>query len=244
MTKSFLIQRLGNKTNDIKFFKHLLPKEGIKNVVEPFGGSFAVIRNEYKDDKYKKYVNDSDNNLYYVYTHIEELIEGFNLTNDIFKENISLKEKKEKTKNLNINDKIKKYIIETVCVGPFIKTKNIDNTEDDKNFIKSINFTNEDAFKIIDDHKYNKNTFIFLDPPYLFSDNSTYEQQQGEADMTEFIFKFLNVLKDKKVKAKIMLVINSLSILKSIYKDFIKCEYVKIYQIAKKKMPHIVICNY
>ena len=37
-----IIRRIGSKQNDIKHFSHLLPLE-IETVVEPFGGSFAVI---------------------------------------------------------------------------------------------------------------------------------------------------------------------------------------------------------
>ena len=48
-----IIRRLGNKETDIKFFKHLLPLDA-KTVVEPFGGTFAVIKHFYKATiKYK-----------------------------------------------------------------------------------------------------------------------------------------------------------------------------------------------
>ena len=39
-----LIYRVGSKENDIKYFKHLLPLLDIDNVIEPFGGSFQVIK--------------------------------------------------------------------------------------------------------------------------------------------------------------------------------------------------------
>jgi len=50
-----LFGRLGNKTTDIKHFRDLLPID-VKFVIEPFGGTFAVIRIIYGDKKYKKYI--------------------------------------------------------------------------------------------------------------------------------------------------------------------------------------------
>ena len=38
-----IIRRIGSKQNDLKHFKHLLPLD-VETVVEPFGGSFAVIK--------------------------------------------------------------------------------------------------------------------------------------------------------------------------------------------------------
>ena len=55
-----VILRTGNKQNDIKFFKHLLPLD-VNTVVEPFGGSFSVIKHFYIDvNKYKSHINDLD----------------------------------------------------------------------------------------------------------------------------------------------------------------------------------------
>ena len=37
----------------------------VKTVVEPFGGSFAVIKSFYRDvEKYTVHINDTDENLY------------------------------------------------------------------------------------------------------------------------------------------------------------------------------------
>ena len=68
--QNILFGRFGNKTNDIKHFKHLLPLD-VKIVVEPFGGTFAVTRIIYNDDKYVNYVNDNDETLYYIYKNSE-----------------------------------------------------------------------------------------------------------------------------------------------------------------------------
>jgi len=64
-----IITRIGSKQNHIIFFKHLLPIY-VETVVEPFGGSVAVIKYVYTDvNKYKFHINDSDELLYYMYIH-------------------------------------------------------------------------------------------------------------------------------------------------------------------------------
>jgi len=75
MVKSInIITRIGSKQNDIKYFKHLLPVD-VETVVEPFAGSFAVIKYFYTDiNKYKFHITDIDKILYYMYIHFEDLI--------------------------------------------------------------------------------------------------------------------------------------------------------------------------
>ena len=43
-----IINRSGGKENDINFFQHLLPLD-VDAVVEPFGGSVAVVKHFHKD---------------------------------------------------------------------------------------------------------------------------------------------------------------------------------------------------
>jgi site-specific DNA-adenine methylase len=239
-----LIQRTGSKTNDIKYFIDYLPVN-VKNVVEPFGGSFAVIRDVYSDKKYKKYVNDADDNLYYIYKHPNELIKAFEAWNIINDKKIFATKKKEIFMKTKFNEAVKKIVIDSSIVrGLITNSKNLEDADKDIKFMKTINFTNDDAFKIIDKFKYKSNSFIFLDPPYLFSNNETYNPQKDDPDNTDFYIKFYNILKDKSVKAKIMLIINDLKVLRWIFQDFIVGDYEKIYQASKKKTKHLIITNY
>lgn len=243
MGKTHLIQRLGSKTTDIKHFKSLLPMD-VKTVVEPFGGSFAVIRDCYAEDKYKKYVNDTDSALYFIYTNIDKLIDGLKKWNEIAVMEINCKEKKEKLHELGLDKNIEKYIIDNMIIRGIISKKKSMNFDDDLKIIKNINFSNNDAFEIIEKFRKDKNAFIFLDPPYLFSNNSSYEGQNKDMDNTDFYFKFLDILDDTKTKAKIMLVINDLKILRTLYKNYIKSDYNKTYQTSNKKTKHLIITNY
>ena len=60
--------------------------------------------------------------------------------------------------------------------------------------------------------------------------------------MTQIIIDILDYIKTSK--CKVMLIINKLNILEYLFNDFIKDEYLKIYQISKKKMYHLIITNY
>lgn len=243
---SFLIQRLGSKMTDIKFFFDLLPLD-IDNVVEPFGGSFSVIRDVYFEDKYKKFVNDSDTELCYVYNYPEQLLDGFVYWNDIIARN----EKGSKGAIMeflnykNINENVKQYILSTMVLkGYMMKPKPLTNSESDIKFMKKISFDNYDGFDYINKFKYNDRTFIFIDPPYLFSDNGSYQKQTIDNDNTDYYIKLLDLLKDINIKAYIMIIINDLKILRYLFKDYIRGDYLRVYQTGKKKMKHLIITNY
>ena len=51
-------------------------------------------------------------------------------------------------------------------------------------------------------------------------------------------------IKYASIKCKIMLIINKLDILVYLFKDYIKGEYERIYQLSKKKAVHLIITNY
>ena len=109
-------------------------------------------------------------------------------------------------------------------------------------FLKNALITNDVYTTIYDKYKDNENAFLFLDPPYLFSNNSGYFPQNGDNDMTMIIVDTLDFI--KTCKCKVMLVINKLNILEYLFKDYVKLEYGKIYQITKKGIKHLVVTNY
>jgi site-specific DNA-adenine methylase len=53
--------------------------------VEPFAGSFAVIKTFYKDcDKYKFHINDNDEDLSYVYRNYQEYLDEYHKVVDLY----------------------------------------------------------------------------------------------------------------------------------------------------------------
>lgn len=250
-----LFGRLGNKEQDIKYFQNYLPLD-VLNIIEPFGGTFAVSRTIYKDDKYKKFVNDNDEKLFEIYKNPEKYAIFSKKMNDIAKKNknssghVEYKKWLEEIKNDKTIDMesnfFKHWHGDKVIRGGMIKTIENYNTDESIEIMKKINFTGVDYMEIINKFKKDKNAFIFIDPPYLFSDNTQYSKQQRESgqDMTDIIINILEIIKDKKNKAKIMLVINDLKILRWLYNGYIKTDYNKVYQIGKRRDKILVICNY
>jgi site-specific DNA-adenine methylase len=77
-----IINRLGSKDNDIKYFVKYLPID-IKTVVEPFGGSFAVIKKFYKAiHKYNFHINDTDPILFYIYKNYKLYLDSLKTVNE------------------------------------------------------------------------------------------------------------------------------------------------------------------
>ena len=246
-----IITRIGSKQNDIKFFKHLLPLN-VATVVEPFAGSFAVIKNFYTDiNKYKFHINDLDKVLYYAYEHFEDLINIVKEIRGIYYELCAENPKyikelsfKPYVDKLDINEHLKHYIIDSyfirgnICRIP----KGSNYNEEEKEILKHALITNDDFKQVMEKYHDDVDAFMFLDPPYLFSNNSTYIPQNVETDMTNIVVYICEFL--KTCKCKVMLIINKLSLLEYLFKDYIKGEYLRIYQMGKKKSYHLIITNY
>lgn len=242
-----IINRIGAKDNDIKYFKHLLPLD-VQNIVEPFAGSFAIIKHFYKNtDKYNFHINDTDETLVYIYRHYTDMIEEYKRISQIYESEYIHKyhEFAKYFQELEMNPQIKEYIQKNKFIrGIMFKSiKSFDNYNPiERNILEKATITNSDYSEIFEAYRDDESAFLFLDPPYLFSDNSGYASQIRDTDMTQIVVDVLEFL--KTCKCKVMLIINKLNILEYLFKEFIKFEYARIYQIGKKKGMHLVICNY
>ena len=242
-----IISRLGNKEQDIKHFKHLLPTD-VKTVVEPFGGSFAVIKHFYKDcSKYKFHINDTDETLFYMFRNYQYVLNITHALSDMYYEHFYKKhyEFKKLFDYLELKPEVRTYICKTNFIrGNIFKCPKFYDRYNpiEKQILDNALFTNLDYGEIFEQYKDDPDAFVFLDPPYLFSDNSNYASQIRESDMTQMIVDILEYL--KICRCKVLLIINKLNILSYLFKDYIKGEYHKIYQISKKKSIHLIISNY
>lgn len=248
MVNGFLLGRLGNKQNDIKFFKHLLPKDKTI-IIEPFCGSFAVIRNLYKDKKFIKICNDNDSNLIYIcqnhYKYLNFVNEIHNKINKfitpdkpfLFKEIINHVKEYKELEPIFYDFWYKSHVLR----NSIIKV-NKNEPIKDINIFNEIEFYNKDYKEIINIYKDNENAFIFLDPPYMFSDNKNYKSNLEDKDNTNMIYEIYEFI--TTCKCSVMLIINDLKFLRWLFKDYIKGEYERIYQIGKKHDTHLIITNY
>lgn len=249
--ETILFGRLGNKDQDNKYYKHLLPFDNIKTVIEPFAGSFSIIRNFYNDsDKYELLANDNDISLNKIYNNPEQYKELKNKFIEIVNKNKDENDGYPDCKKiilefdkLDYDEDIKNQIKNSMIVrGSIPKIPKKYNPTKLIDLMKNINFTNQDYKDVINKYKYDENAFIYIDPPYMFSDNTQY--LGNERDNTDIPFFLSDIFKDKKTKAKIMIIINKMKMNEILFNGFIKFEYNKTYSLSKKKDILLVITNY
>lgn len=103
-------------------------------------------------------------------------------------------------------------------------------------FFCHINYNNGEYFVMFQKYKDDASAFIYLDPPYLSSDNSYYfsygSGKDKKVDQDKFIFNHTKVYIDilnflKTGKCKVLMIINKNAIIEFIFKDYIKEEYLK-----------------
>lgn len=247
-----LFGRLGNKTNDLKFFKDIIPRD-IETVVEPFCGTCAMSLNLFYDhNKYKYHFNDTDPRLIDIMQDPEGYIafkkdiqcQYKNFLNHNNTAKLCNKKSIEWTQHVkSIDNKFTPYYIcEKFIRGNMYKDSNININDNDLVIFQKAKITRCDYKTVLDLYKENEHAFLFLDPPYLFSNNSGYYSQSEETDMTDIIVTILEYF--KVARCKVMLIINDLKLLRFLFKDYIKGDYKRIYQIGKKSMKHLVITNF
>lgn len=117
---------------------------------------------------------------------------------------------------------------------------------------EKINYFNDDYMTIFEKYKDNEKAFLFLDPPYLWWNNKYYfwfccenekvDEENFICDNTEIYINIKNFI--ETCKCKVLLIINKNKINEYLFKNFIKGEYIKIYQLTKYKWYHLIISNY
>lgn len=241
--------RLGNKTNDIKFFKDRLPTD-CKIVVEPFCGTCAISKymsNIYNDLQY--HLNDLDENIFLILNDIDGYIEFKKDTNNKYKDFVlndddtKYKYIRWKTYVENIDNKFTKiFVQENFIKGSMFRCSNVNPDPKDILLYNTAIKTNKDYIDIMEQYEDDKDAFLFIDPPYLFSDNSGYVPQKDDTDSTYIIVYLSQFL--MRCKCKIMIIINDLKILRHLFGDYVKGDYSRTYQLSKKKASHLIITNY
>jgi site-specific DNA-adenine methylase len=244
--KNFPLTYYGNKTIDIKHFKHLLPSpETLDTVAEPFAGSFSIIRNVYP--KVKNLIcADNDHRL------ITRLTNIFNNLDDFEKERSRLNA----MKGIKTSAEMRKELVDNkyfnfddyVCRGITCKRAEIEFDDLKEVFDKIKWFDNFD--KAVNCVSKNKKGFIFFDPPYFMSDNKQYygsnitDENKKINDNTSFLIRILEYFKDPTIKCKMMLIINKSELMCYLFDGFIRGEYEKLYMASKRKDTLLIITNY
>jgi site-specific DNA-adenine methylase len=246
----FFYAYAGNKRNECNDIFNYIKNdiEKYNNIIEPFCGScaFSVFMSKLYPLKFKYILNDLDTRL----------IELLNLSRDkvaleefliILNNNVIGLNKikyKEIIKTDTLLGYVMKRLIYTITPGLFPldykeKVYTFDNLDIVK-FMRTENITlsSVDGLDIVNQYKYVENTFIFLDPPYLLSNNEFYKMKKGVN-----IYEYLTINGMNDFKSWLLLVIERNWITGYIFKDYIKEEWNKNYEMSKKKTTHIIVSN-
>lgn len=249
----FPIGYFGNKREEVEKIyediKHSL--ENVKYIVEPFCGTSAL--SYYISTKHPKkfmyILNDNNKFLIELYYTLKDEKK----TNDMIdKLNIIIEtvKTKEDYDKIDMNENMVNWVYKNkhYSIKPNLYPLNRKVSNDLFNNIKkygivdflrneNIVICEKDGLDIYKQYSTNKKAFIFLDPPYLFLDNSFYDNPNFK------IYEHLVSNDIDKEKAKICLALNKSIITDLMFKNK-KCHiYDKLYQTTKKKILHIIITN-
>ena len=254
MTEKIPLGCFGNKKRECKKYFLDIIKNNIDDdciFVEPFCGSASVSYLVYNNTNIKKFhINDLDKLRIDFYNNMKDE----DKRNELYKieNDISEKGQEEYYKYVD-KTKLKtdywSYIIGNRIYGfmngLFPTTKKIIIKPIPDKWIELFNIskiTNQDWKEIMEQYKDNEKAFIYLDPPYLNSFNGKYTQYNLTADENNIIIDNTKIYIDildylENSKCKIILSINSNSITRHIYKDYIKVDYSSFY--SKKQIKKV-----
>lgn len=245
----------GNKRTEYKEVKDLISPyfDTLETFVEPFCGSCAISYSIFKDlgDSKKYHMNDIDSNLCSFYQNIkDDNIEKMKQTLKDKYEHIQKEEytniikNKEKTFDewllLKIFNGAGKACYPTNKTFPTLKKWNSQNPY--VSFLKHTGVSNSNFKDVMEFYKNDEKTFLFIDPPYINSNNEWYDREENKEDFESLFLYIRDFMESSKCKA--MLVVNDRLLMRLLFPTMIKKRYNKLYQITKRKDVHLVICNF
>lgn len=197
-----LFSYAGNKDREIKQFMEIIveiiEKKKIKTIVEPFGGSFSLIRHLIKTHPNLKYhVNDNNKRIISLYNKMKNEKDNTKIIKKIKKLEKEI-DSPEKMKKIKDSEKDEHFLFGNIKyqIRPFIyptkKTVNINYKRLEAfSIFKDVNFTYKDFKEIYDQYKDDSTALLFLDPPYFLSCNDYYQTKLNN----DFFEKSMNTYK-------------------------------------------------
>jgi site-specific DNA-adenine methylase len=243
----------GNKRQEVEKIYNSIKKDldKIEYIIEPFCGTscFSYYLSLKHPKKFKYILNDNNKYLMEFY----ECMKDDNKFNELIERLNALMEQsqtKEDYNKIKMDENMTNWIFKNKyynirpnlypasrVVGKdiFNNMKNYDVI----NFLKNedITMTCEDGILVYDKYKSNPKCLIFLDPPYLSSENSFYKEPSTK------IYEYLHDNDINQEKAKILLCLENIWIIKLLFKNKKSIVYDKKYETNKKITKHIIILN-
>jgi site-specific DNA-adenine methylase len=242
---------MGNKQNELKLLLPIIqPQITDKTIfIEPFVGSCIVSFNVYKqiNKNIEFHINDIDSLRIQFYINMmdeEKRNELYKLEESILKNGMEEYNKIIKKNNPQAmrNEYIPYVITRRIHgfrFGLYPTTKKIilkQISENWINFFHKAKITNNDFIEVMEEYKENENAFLYIDPPYMDSFNGGYncyhtKNYNNDLTIKDNTYMYIYLLEFLKVcKCKILFSINSNSLTRYLYKDYIKENYKHVYQ--------------
>ena len=248
MNMSFIKSPLrypGGKSRAIKFLYQYFPND-FKIYKEPFfgGGSVGIYIAQIMKNT-KIYANDLNYELYCFWhslkMHPNKLIEGIIELKNKFKIGKELYDFILYRRDFNLSTLergIDFFILNRITFSGIVDSggfsqkayesrftmSSIDRLKNTHKIIKNFNFSCDNFFDFVDSNSSNqKDTFIFLDPPYYSSVKSKLYGKKGILHSNFNHEKFRNYL--YKIKSKFLLTYDNCDYIRELYKDFYTLEW-------------------
>jgi len=255
----FIIPYSGNKREEVKIIHESLNLDGIETIIEPFCGSSAMsfYLSQLYPKRFKYILNDLDKRLMELYavmkdeTKYNELVDKIKeYHNFVFPNNDLTIEGKERYNSLKKNDDLASWVFfnKYYAIRPYLYPykagcKKIQFRLDNIPIIsflrnENIEFRCEDAVNLVKQYKDDKSILMFLDPPYLNSDNTFYKHRDLE------IYPYLHETKLDSFKASIYLVVCLNEHIQNMFQEYFIKTYEKKYNRTRKVTnQHVIISN-
>lgn len=249
----FLMNYTGAKFNESKEIINIVNLDNYDTIIEPFGGSFGYSRYVYYKlckTNMKFIIYDCDKDLIDFYKKIQDKVKDGSIVKFVDDYNrivadihskcpwkdharfLNNNKVREYIKESNISEDLKKLIINNLFRGGRTSVSYKKNC--DFGIFNNIEFKYGSAVDI-DYTKFNNKTLIYLDPPYLVSDNTQYVKF-GSMDR---IFETIDII----LKNNQSIFIHSYAyLLHKHYIKYYKMNYSKTYG-SGNKVQHYVYLN-
>ena len=262
MKNHFFIAYFGNKRSEVEEIYKNINLDGIENIIEPFCGTcaFSYYLSTLHPKKFKYILNDANNyiiellNIAKDKNKLKKLNDDIN--NIVFKNNIFI-DKESYNKIVKEKNLISYFISNKFyCIRPGLWPNdgrcNKINLEDSPivKFLREedVEISNIDGIQIIEEFKSFDDCLIFLDPPYMMTANSFYNEEIHQKNTNK---KYLNVYEYlyynniKNFNSKVYLVLEDIWIIRLLFNQFKDTfiQYSKKYQTTKKNTFHLLIKN-
>ena len=247
MKNHFFYSYFGNKREEVETIYKNINLDNIDTIIEPFCGScaFSFFISTLHPNKYKYVINDNDKNLTELLKIAQDKIKFDEFAQEL--EEVLKDINKDKYLSIIKSGSLLGYVLGNYCYNirprmfPLGKIKSI------KGFISApiikflrtedITILNNDALDVVKNYMNIETSLIFLDPPYMISNNSHY------SDAKLNIYEFLYENSIDNFKSTIVLVLELNWIIKLLLGKHIKFTYAKKYQTTKKQTTHCIISN-